>query len=351
MKQRPASFIGARRIALLGVVCALGLSSCKKENAPNWWKNLWGSDKETEVAPPAPVAVNHEQAEMLDYMIYSVGALVSQQASNPLWREEVRDMRNRLENYYNGMEARGASLAERVKLGLFLANATRDLTAYDQALEIYNTTLANWEALPEEVRNSVEGRRSRSAIANGMGSCYLARRKTADAMPFYEKALEIDMALFNELAPANDAPLPSGDALPADLARSAEDVLSSIRCLGECQFLAEDPEEARDTYKRGQELAMRMKNLSPAISIQYIRLLSAMGNLESRCGQPRQAYAAWTTAAGIAQRLRQVVSSPSLQAQIVRYMRELEPSIKSVAKQLEETQRAEAEQEAAAGQQ
>ena len=288
---------------------------------------------------------------MLDYMIYSVGNLVRQQASSPQWREEVRDMRNRIETYYNSLVQSGADMTSRVKLGLFLADTTRDLTAYDKALEIYATTLKDWESLPEAERNSVEGRRIRSSIANGMGSCYLATRKAADALPYYEKALEMDEALFNELAPANDEPLPADDNISADLARAAEDVLSSYRCLGECQFSADDPEEARDTYKRGQELVVRMKNLKPGMSIQYIRLLTALGNLESSCGQIRQAYAAWMNAANVAQRLRQVAPSPAVQAQTVRYLRELEGSIKSVGKQLEEAQKAQQAAESDAPQQ
>lgn len=336
MKQSSVSLIGLRSMAAVGMVCTLGLSSCG-DSAPTWWKNLWGCGEKAE-APAASPKADTASAELLDYMIFSVGKMASRQASNPLWQEEVRNMRNKLEAYYSGLEKTPATLSRRVKLGVLLADMTRDLTAYDKALEQYTAVLADWESQPEADRNSLEGRRLRSAIANGTGSCLLARRRVKEALPQYEKALEIDMAIYNELAPANGEPLPKGADLSADLGRAAEDVLSSIRCMGECQFLADDPEEARDTYKRGQDLVGRMKHLAPAMSIQYIRLLSALGDLESSCGQPRQAAAAWAAAANLAQRLLQVAPSPSVKAQTVRYLRQLEGSIKTVAKQLQDSQ-------------
>lgn len=350
MQQHTAPLFGSRSFALLGLVCALGLSSCSDENTPGWWKKLT-SGSSAETAQPAEAASKDAAAseeaaitkdEVLSYMIYNVGNTVRQQASSPLWRAEVRDMRNVLESYYNAHVKNGSNLVESVRLGLFLADTTRDLTAYDKAIEEYTAVLANCEKLTEEQINSVDLRRLRSAIENGLGSCYLAQRKPREAQPHYENALEIDQSIFAELAPADDAPLPTGEALTPNLAKAAEDLLSSIRCLGECQFMAEDPEEARDTFKRGQDLVVRMKNLAPPMSIQYIRLLTDLGNLESSCGQMRQAYAAWMNAASIAQRLRQVAPTPAIQAQAARFLRELEPSIKSVGKQLQDAQAAEA---------
>lgn len=347
MQQYSALQLGSRSLALLGMACALGLSSCSDENTPSWWKNLVGgsgSAPAEEVKAEEPVAEPEQgitAEEVLAYMIYDVGNAVRQQASSPMWREQVRDMRNKLEEYYDVRVKNGSDPVERVRLGLFLADTTRDLTAYDKALDEYSAVLAECEKLTEEQINSVDLRRLRSAIENGIGSCYFAQRKAAAAMPHYEKALKIDLEIFNELAPENDAPLPTGNALHPSLAKAAEEVLASYRCLGECQFMADDPEEARDTFKQGQDLVVRMKHLAPPMSIQYIRLLTSLGNLESSCGQLRQAYAAWMNAANIAQRLRQVAPSPAVQAQAARYMQELEPSIKTIGKQLQEAQAAE----------
>lgn len=279
-------------------------------------------------------------------MIFNIGNMARQQASNPLWRAEVRDLRNRLENYYNSISENAENLQQRIKLGLLLADMTRDLTAYDKALELYNNVLKHLEALPEADRNSIESRRIQSSVENGIGSCYLARRKANEALPHYEKALELDTARYKELAPADGAPLPTGKDLTPELETAAEDLLSSYRCLGECQYMANDPEEARDTYKQGRQIVLNMKNINAGISMQYVRLLSALGNLESSCGNLRQAAEAWAGAGELAQRLRKASDSPAIQAQTTRYLRELENSLKSIAKPLEEMRRAEAEQQA-----
>lgn len=298
-------------------------------------------------------AADTAQKAMLDYMIYSVGDHVRRQAGNAAWREEVRDMRGRLEAYYASLEQSGAPLIERVKLSLFLADITRDLSAYAKAIEGYESTLKLWESLPEQERTSIAGRRMRSTISNGIGSCLLAQKKAEAALPYYEKSMEMDESLYRELAPANEEHLPAGDNISPDLLRAAEDVLSSYRCLAECQYAAEDPEEARDTFKKGREIAIRMRNLKPGMSIQYIRMLTSLGNLESACHSPRAAYAAWVEAIQLAQRLHKVAPTTAVQAQVARYIRELEPLIKSVGKELQEEnarQKKEAESSAAPAQ-
>lgn len=347
MAQHTASLISTRTLALMGLACALGTTSCSDENTPEWWKDLWGSSSEKPAAEAQPVVVNNnntEQKELLDYMIYSIAEKVRHEASNPAWHDDVRDMRNRLEEYYNSIEANGDNYQDTLRLGLFLANATRDLAAYQRALNLYNKTLSKWEAAPEEFRTGIEGRRMRSAIANGIGSCYFAQNKASEALSYYENALELDRALFEELAPADKAPLPQDDNISPELVNAAVEVLSSYRCLGECQLKAEDPEEARDTFKRGCELALRMKHLKPGMSIQYIRLLSALGDLEYSVGQLRQAYAAWTQAAGVAQKLQQVAPTAAIKVQATNYFRNLEAPIKNTAKELQEAQRAEQQQ-------
>lgn len=341
-QHRHFSFIGFHSLAAMGIICALSTASCKDSGAERWDGKKDAPQGQTQAAEQAsapaalPEAGYPKQKELLDYMIFSVGEMVRRQAGNAAWRDEVRDMYNKLEDYYNFLEEKGQDIETRIKLGLFLADSARDLSAYQKAVELYEHTLKNWESQPEETRGTVASRRLRSSIANGMGSCYLMQRKATEAMPFYEKALEIDLGLFNELAPENNAPLPTGANLSPDLAQAAEDILSSYRCLGECQLFAEDPEEARDTFKKGQELINRMKNLTPGISMQLVRLLSSLGNLESSCGQLRQAQQAWVGAATIAQKLLQAAPSLAIQAQAARYYRELSASIKSIAKDLQQ---------------
>lgn len=351
-QHRYFSSVGARSLVALGLACALGMVSCKgkEENKASQEpeNRLQATEPEqtpaaVEVAgPAAPAAVDTtEQKELLNYMIFNIGKLAGEQTSNPIWYEQVRDMRNKLEDYYNSLEARGDDPQMSIQLGLLLADITRSMKAFDKAIKLYGDTLAKWEKLPQEERDTLENRRVRSSIANGMGGCYLVQGKATDALPYYEKALEIDEAIFRELAPEGNGELPVGNAqISPDLERAAEDILSSYRCLGECQRWAEDPEEARDTYKKGQALAMRMNHLRPGASLQFIRLLSAQGDLENSCGQLQNAYVAWARALQLAQNLEKLGPAPSVLAKARQDQRRLVESLKAIAPRVRAEQEA-----------
>ena len=332
-------------MALIGVICAAGLSSCGDDD------NSWCGHKHVAVEQPAADEENHaapdqtveaQQKELLDYMIFTIGDKVRQQAAQPMWREDVRDMRNKLEAYLTHLKETGADAMTIVRLGLLLADATLDMAAYSRAEGLYQDTLKDLDALPEDVRAGVPARRIRSALSNGIGSCYLMQRKFTEALPHYEEALRLDKELYDSLAPADGQPLPEGEEMSDDLAQVAADVLSSYRCLGECQALADDPEQARETYQKGNALAVQMTHLRPGMSIQYIRLLSALGNLESGVGEPKKALAAWARAAKVADMLRRPAPTPAIRLQAMRFLRELEASAKAVQPQIrqqeEETQ-------------
>lgn len=339
--QKTARSLRVSELALLGVVCAVGLSSCGDEEG-SWCghKHVRPEPPAEEKAPTVEVAPAPEeprqdlQKELFDYMVYTIADKVRGLATQPAWRAEVRDMRNKLEAYYDRVKEEGADPMEVVRLGMLLADTTHDMTAYPRAQGIYENVLKDWEALPEDVRTSVAARRIRSALANRMGSCCLMQRQFAEALPYYEKALELDKELFDSLAPADDQPLPEGDELGEDLENVSADLLSSYRCLGECQELANDPEQARETYQKGHELATRMKHLRPSMSIQYIRLLTDLGNLESRAEDPRKALAAWARAAKIADMLRRSDAPSAIRVRAAQYRRELEPSMKAAQHQL-----------------
>lgn len=338
------SSIGSYGLAAMGVACALGMTSCKDKGAEQW--NKAEAPAEQAVAAPESTAeavagpqsaASAEQKELLNYMIFNIGKLAGEQANSAVWHDQVRDMRNKLEEYYDELEARGNDPQMSMNLGLLLADITRTMKSYDKALKLYNDVLAKWDSQPEATRQTLENRRMRSSIANGMGSCYLLQKKATEALPYYEKALEIDEAIFNELAPKNNEPLPAGNVqIDPDLERAAEDILSSYRCLGDCQLWADDPEEARDTYKKGQELAVRMNNLRPGASVQFIRLRSAQGDLENSCGQLKNAYAAWVHAGQLAQRLLQMRPSPAIQAQVAQALRKLDASLKAISPKVRE---------------
>lgn len=324
-------------VGVFSLACVAALSSCGDDNsASSLYDKIRGGKAAPSASDSAPVGtsatVSPQQKDLFRYLLFSVADDVRRQVNQPVWVETVRDMRNKIEAYYEAEKANRNLLSDEdlVSLGLLLADTTRDLAAYEKAQAFYEAAQKDWEALPEEVKKSASGRRLSSAIANGRGYLCLVQRKMSEALPYYEKALQIDRALFDELAPANEAQLPVGEELSDDLAKAAEDTLSSYRCLGDAQFFADDPELARDTYSQGQALAVRMNNLTPAIALQYIRLLSALGNLENNVGNPKKALAAWLEAAKRADTLRRMGPPIAVQLQTVRYLRELEQSIKTV---------------------
>ena len=281
--------------------CAAALDSCKDEAA-----------KQPAATPETAPAVNADvQAkQLIDYMIFEVGNSLSREADKPMWREMVRDMRNQVEAYYNTLRSTGDDPERLVRIGLFLADGARHLSAFQKAADIYTATLKDWDALPEDTKTGVNGQRLRSLLVNGLGSCLMQQRKMTEALPYYEEALELDKARYKRLAPEEGKPLPTAEHMGQDLENAAEDLLISYRCLAECQLFADDPD---------------MKNLSTGITFEFVHLLSTLGTLESRVGQPRKALAAWLQAAGLADQLRKNTSSPADQAKAITLLRELAP--------------------------
>ena len=339
------TFMHAAGILPLTFCCAAALDSCKDEAAkqPEATASTTASASTTvAVAPAANDDVHAKQ--LIDYMIFEVGSSLSREADKPMWRELVRDMRNQVEAYYNALRSTNEDPERLVRIGLFLADGARHLSAFQKAYDIYTATLKDWDALPENTRNGVNGQRLRSFLVNGLASCLMQQRKMTDALPYYEEALKLDKARYKQLAPEEGKPLPTAENMGQDLENAAEDLLVSYRCLAECQLFADDPEQARETLQTGQKVALDMKNLSTGITFEFVHLLSTLGTLESRIGQPRKALAAWLQAAGLADQLRKSSSSPADKAKAITLLRELTPPIKAVQTQLQ-SQQQEASQE------
>ncbi len=338
MRRKIFSRISFHRSALTaGVATLLCLCSCgEKEEAK--------TEVATSSAKAAPAAADVSRQALADKMIYGLGRRVGELAGNPEWSEDVREMLDLLENYYRDMAPTSEGKMERARLALRVAETMRDLTAYEKARTAYEQAQKDFDALPEEARLSPDGMRLQSAIYNGQGSCLLSLGRGTEALPCYEKALASDMALYTKIAasvPA-DGTLPEGEVHP-EVARAAADVLSSYRCLGECQLWSDDPEEARDTYNKGIEFAKKLDKLSPVMTLQYIRLQGALGNLESRCGREREALSAWGQAASFCQRLCATSCPPSFKVQAARYLETLKPSIINLNRKLQTASEAEKE--------
>lgn len=345
---------GSRCAAILGIASAICLSSCWEKEAEPAPAEQPAPAAEPAPAPavtPAPEAdkLAETKEALFQFAIYKLGQKVTSPEAFPELNSTVKDMLELLRSYYTELQ-KGEPSLERARLAVQIASTTRDLGAYTKAQTEYENALKEIETLPAEIKTGTEGQRMTSSCYNGMGVCLLAQNKAAEALAQYESALAIDAAQYQLVAPAEGEELPEGEVEPT-LSRAAKDLIDSYRCLGDCQRATEDPEEARSTYAKGHELAQRLKRLSSEMSIAYVKLLTAMGNLENSLGKSQEAMEAWVMAAKICQSLN--ASSPRLdvKAETKRCFDALLPAIQSVGQKLQTEQdeaRKKAEEEKAA---
>lgn len=320
------SRVPALKMTALGALSLFCLSSCfDKEDGDK-------KPAEQPTATPSPAdgdALAQAREALFNEALYELANKVTDPAIFPDLNEEVKVLLEQMETYYAELAKGPKGTMERTRLSLQIASTLMNLNS-GKAFDAYTTAQNELKSMPEAIRDSDDGKHCASDIENGLGACLLAQRKPLEAMPHFEAALAIAEAQFEAVAPAEGAEVPQGEVAP-DLSRKATDVLDCLRCLGDCQMLAEDPEEARATYLRGQEVVTRLKVLSSSMSISYVKLLRALGNLENAGGRPKEALAAWATGAQICKQLNN--SSPRLdvKAQTLRCYNTLIPAIQAVA--------------------
>lgn len=351
MLMKDAAVRGLAMATLGAAVC--GLCSCNEEEG----ENQAAAPAEAAAAQPAPenaaseapavapaASVEEIEEELLDTFIFDLGMRASDLSSHPELNAAVRNMLEKLENYYQALAEELAGTERKLRLALRLADTTKNLGAWERANNLYQRALADYEAMPEELRDKAECRRLLSSIYNGMGFCALRRGMTNEAIEFYTKAKGIDEAALAQVTPAADAVLPEGEQRERYL-QAAADMLFSIRCLGECQVVAQDVEEARETYKSGVSLAEQIVTipaangstqraplwgLSQDPSLQYVRLLVVLGNLESSSGNAQEAFNNWLKAAQICELLTQRASSPIIRSKASQILQIIVPQLRSM---------------------
>ncbi len=308
----------------------------------------------TTPATPQPTSFPARDA-LFDELLNNISPLVTDRAMAPEFNEEAKILLEKLQAYYTELTGTPVT-AERVMVARRIADVTRNLGAYTKAREAYERTQADLEALPESDRQSLAGRRLQSAISGGIGLCLLSSEKATEALPYYEKALETDLALLRSLGPAEGESLPQGE-LSADLAQAISDVLGSYRCLGDCLIYSEDPEEGRSIYQKGIDLMTELNatQVPFSVALSFAKLQSSLGDLENYTGREREALTAWAQAAKICRDILRSGSQPAIQIQARRCFNQLAPLIKEKAEKLQreaqaaqDTEAAKAAEEAAA---
>lgn len=329
----PFSCSPAFRVTALSALSLFCLSSCDdKEETKQPEETTVEPTPAPEAAAPAADTLAEAREALFNEAVYELAQKVSDPALFPELNEEVKVMLELMETYYAELAKNPEGSMERTRLALQIAGTLRDLSS-NKAYDAYTRAQSELAALPEDIRNSADGKHCAGDIENGLGSCLLMQRKTAEAMPHYEAALAIAQEQFDAVAPAEGAAPAQGEVAP-ELSRAATDLLDSLRCLGDCQRMADDPEEARTTYMKGQEIVTRLKTLSSSMSVSYVKLLTALGNLDNSAGRSKEALSAWVLGANICKQLNN--SSPRLdvKAQTKRCYDALIPAIQAVANSL-----------------
>lgn len=366
MLMKDAAVRGLALATLGAAVC--GLCSCNEEEG----ENKAAASAEAAAAQPAPentdtaetpaaASVEEIEEELLETFIFDLGMRASELSSHPELNVAVRNMLEKLESYYQALAEELAGTERKVRLALRVADTTKNLGAWERAYNLYQRALADYEAMPEEQRGKAECRRLLSSVYNGMAFCALRRGMSNEAIEFYTKSKDIDEACLAQVTPEADAVLPEGEQRESYLKASA-DMLFSIRCLGECQTAIQDIEEARETYKRGVNLAEQVVTipaansstqraplwgLSQEASLQYVRLLVVLGNLESSSGKAQEAFNNWLKAGQICELLTQRAASPIIRSKAAQILQVILPQLRSMQQASASQQQAPAQPEGA----
>lgn len=326
------SRVPALKMTALGALSLFCLNSCddKEETAAQPETTTEAPAPEVTEAPVDTLAQAREA--LFNEMLFRLTGKVTDPAAFPELNEEVKVLLEQMETYYTELAKSGEGSMERMRLALQIASTLRDLSS-GKALDAYTRAQGELNALPDALRNSAETKRCESDIESGIGACLLMQNKPAEALPHYEAALAIAQAQFDAVAPEEGTEPKEGEVAP-ELSLAATDLLDTIRCLGDCHRMADDPEEARTTYMKGQELVTRLKVLSSSMSISYVKLLTALGNLDNAAGRSKEALSAWVMGANICKQLNN--SSPRLdvKAETKRCYDALIPAIQAVANAL-----------------
>ncbi len=305
-----------------------------------------------EAATPAPEPEGPSAVELARNAVYrqlwqNIGPLVAERALMPEFNEPAKVYLEALNAYYSELATLPPSM-ERADVARRLAELTCNLGAYAKAIDAFERALEDFEALPEGTRSTVEAKRLHSALLNGMGVCLLSIGKGADALPYYEKALEVDIAVLRDLGVGEEAELPSG-TVDANISCAVADVLGSYRCLGECHAIIGDLEDAREIYNKGIGVMMQLKNLdvNSGMSISFVKLYGTLGDLENRCGNGKAAITAWARAAELCKEIFNNSRTDLVKQQAMQFLKTLNPLIAEQARKLQEAARAQQEAQSA----
>lgn len=262
--------------------------------------------------------------EFVDRSIFEVADMLRTYVQAPEITESVRLLHELTEKYLDTLHAVKSPSPEdllyRCRVESKLGDLRADLQAYDRAAESYTQVMKTMDTLPEKLQATVPARRVKSATLAGQAWLALVKGDLDTAQKSAEAALAIDESLVEQLTPKEgETPHPAYESV-------ARDLMGSYKVRADILNMREDPEEARDTYKKAVELAKQLKQGSPETARKLVVVLSALGDLEKQTGNIDKAIESWFSAAKFCQELSKQARR-DVKAQAVRDFKALKERI------------------------
>lgn len=326
------------------ILSAGTLSSCgdDKEEPTTTSSSETAAAKATDapVAKKAPevVEISPEQKitaakqALFEILLYDTADTIAELARHPELQVPSQLLLEKLQSYYDVIAEQESQKIESARVALTIAKTCSSLRAIKRAETNYQLALDSLLSLTDDEKNS-DIKRLMSIAYNGLAFSKFSQQDVASALELYKKQLIINEELFALVAPAEGAAPPVND-WSDEIALASSNLLGAYRCFGDALSANDELEDARDTYRKGIKHASMLNKLSQNMTMQYIKLLTAMGNLESRCGKEKEALQAWATAAQLAQKINERSQDASIKFESKRNYDALLPLLKSISAKL-----------------
>ncbi len=293
----------------------------------------------------APAAQTLEEAQEQLNRLYNneVKKLINRTAANPTIRDTAILLLENLKACYTAMASQPVSV-ERVSLAVDIASFQREMGAWERSFESYELALKEWESLPMKQKAKTNVQQLKSSIYNGLGAVLLylpipsndaaqIAKQKADSLKYFKEQLDNDLSIFTALGPKEGDTVPAGEWSP-EVNRATSDLISSYRCVADGLRYNEQFDEAREAYLQGVKIAQRVQKLSDEPSMQLIKILSALGDLERSQDKHAEAFNHWRTAATIAAQVNKNSRSYATKLESKQIVERLTPVLRTLQTEL-----------------
>ncbi len=292
----------------------------------------------TPAPTPTPVSAKQTPSETQDdlnrFLNNEVKDLIIKSANSAAVRDVATVLLEKLENHYQAISSQPVNI-ERLELAVDIAEFQRQLTAWERSHASYERALKVWDELDMKEKAEIKVQRLKSSIYNGLAFTLLSRPSTNPvlvaenrqaALGFFKEQLDSDLSIFNAVGPKEGDVVPAG-SWSDEVNAATNDLISSYRCVGDGFLLTDNNADAEAAYKEGVKIAQRVQKLSEQPTLQLIRILSALGDLQLKMDNEPEAVKSLTSAAQVAIQLNKQSSDARVKLETKQIVDRLAPII------------------------